>query len=140
VRDLSWIPNIVAQYNGQTTRGPLISGLCSFVERAIGLDNDDFAPGGKQHYQELIRERVEAMLSGWARDMLGESRGLWDFFNSQASVMKRPMTSLRDVDEAGYISFGHRDLDGGRRIDDRTVRRVMGLIRRGVAEGSDQGN
>jgi len=140
VRDLSWIPNIITQYNGHATRGPLIAGLCSFVEHAIGLDNDDFAPGGKQHYQELIRERVEAMLSGWARDILGESRGLWDFFNSQASVMKRPMTSLRDVDEAGYIFFGHRDLDGGRRIDDRAVRRVMGLIRRGVAEGSDQGD
>lgn len=140
VRDLSWIPNIVAQYNGQVTRGSLIAGLCSFVERAIGLDNEDFAPGGKLHYQELIRERIEAMLSGWARDMLGESRGLWDYFKSQASVMKRPMTSLRDVDEAGYISFGHRDLDGGRRIDDRAVRRVMGFIRRGVAEGSDQGD
>lgn len=140
VRDLSWIPHIVTQYNGHATRGPLISGLCSFVERAIGLDNEDFAPGGKQHYQELIRERVEAMLSGWARDMLGESRGLWDFFRSQASVMKQPMKSLRDVDEAGYISFGHRDLDGERRIDDRTARRVMGLIRRGVAEGGDQGD
>jgi len=140
VRDLSWIPNIVNQYNGQATRGPLVAGLCSFVERAIGLDNEDFAPGGKRHYQELIRERVESMLSGWARDMLGESRGIWDFFQSQSSVMKQPMKSLRDVDEAGYISFGHRDLDGKRGIDDRTARRVMGLIRRGVAEGSDQGD
>lgn len=140
VPDLSWIPHIVRQYEGAATRGPLVGGLCSFVERAVGLNNEDFAPGGKQHYQELIRDRVEAMLSGWSRDILGEQRGLGDFFRSQGSVMKRPMTSLRDVDEAGYISFGHRDLDGGRRLDDSTVKPVMRLIRRGVVEGSEQGD
>lgn len=140
VRDLSWIPNIVSQYNGQATRGPLVANLCRFVERAIGLDNETFAPGGKQHYQELVKDRVEAMLSGWARDMLGEQRGLGDFFRAQSSVMKRPMTSLRDVDEAGFISFGYRDLDGARgKIDDRAVRKVMRLIRGGVADGGKDG-
>ena len=139
VRDLSWIPMIVNLYNGQATRGPFVASVCAFIETAIGLDNEAFAPGGKQHYQEVIRDRVEAMLSGWARDMLGEQRGLGDYFRSQSSVMKRPMTSLRDVDEAGYISFGYKDLDGARKIDDRAARRVMRLIRGGVADGGDHG-
>ncbi|WP_018973883.1 helicase-related protein [Rudaea cellulosilytica] len=140
VRDLSWIPNIVSLYNGHATRGPLVANLCGFVEKAIGLDNETFAPGGKQHYQELIKDRVEAMLTGWARDMLGEHRGLGDYFRAQSSVMKRPMTSLRDVDEAGFISFGYRDLDGARgKIDDRAARRVMKLIRGGVADGGNDG-
>ncbi len=53
--------------------------------------------------------------------------------------MNRPMTSLRDVDEAGTIYFGHRDLNGRHGLEDGTVRRVMKFIRRGVAEGSDTG-
>jgi len=140
VRDFSWIPNIVSQFKGQATRGPLIANLCTFVEAAIGLDNDDFAPGGKRHYQELIRDRVETLLTGWARDLLGEQRGLGDYFRAQSSVMKRPMTSLRDVDEAGTIYFGHRDLDGSRRVEDAIARQVMRFIRRGVADGSDLGD
>ena len=138
IRDLSWIPNIVTLFNGAATKGPLVLSICSFVERAVGLDND-FAPGGKQHYQEIIRERVEAMLTSWARDALGEQRGLGAYFQAQASVMNRPMTSLRDVDEAGSIYFGHRDLVGSRRVDDASARRVMRFIRCGVAEGSDLG-
>jgi hypothetical protein len=139
IRDLSWIPNIVTLFNGAATKGPLVLSICSFVERAVGLDND-FAPGGKQHYQELIRERVEAMLTSWARDVLGEQRGLGAYFQAQASVMNRPMTSLRDVDEAGFLYFGHRDLVGSRRVDDASARRVMRFIRCGVAEGSDLGD
>ena len=79
------------------------------------------------------------MLTSWARDALGEQRGLGAYFQAQASVMNRPMTSLRDVDEAGVIYFGHRDLIGSRRVDDASARRVMRFIRCGVAEGSDLG-
>lgn len=139
VRDLSWIPFIVALYKNSAAKGPLIKGICEFVEKAIGLDGG-FAPGGKQHYQELIRERVETLLTSWARDALGEERTLMDYFKAQASVMNRPMTSLRDVDEAGVIYFGHRDLDGRHGVSDGIARRVMQFIRRGVAEGSDLGD
>lgn len=139
VRDLSWIPFIVALYKNTATKGPLIKGICEFVEKAIGLDGA-FAPGGKQHYQELIRSRVETLLTSWARDALGEERTLMDYFKAQASVMNRPMTSLRDVDEAGVIYFGHRDLDGRHGVSDGTARRVMQFIRRGVAEGTDLGD
>lgn len=139
-RDLSWIPHIVREFTqSSTSRSHLVSGICGFVERAIGLDNA-LAPGGKEHYQEAIRARTELMLTGWARDVLGEQRGLSDYFRSQQSAMNRPMTSLRDVDEAGTIYFAHRDLDGRRGVEDDTARRVMKFIRRGVAEGSDLGD
>jgi hypothetical protein len=139
VRDLSWIPFIVDLYKSPAAKGPLIKGICEFVEKAIGLDGN-FAPGGKQHYQELIRERVETMLTNWARDALGEQRSLMDYFKAQPSVMNRPMTSLRDVDEAGVIYFGHRDLDGRHGVSDGVARKVMQFIRRGVAEGTDLGD
>lgn len=138
VRDLAWIPAIVEIYKNPAHQGPLITGVCDFVERAIGLDGD-FAPGGKQHYQEIIRERVEALLTSWARDVLGEQRQLMDYFKAQASVMNRPMTSLRDVDEAGVIYFGRRDLDGRHQVSDGMARKVMRFIQRGVPESTDLG-
>jgi hypothetical protein len=71
---------------------------------------------------------------------LGEQRSLMDYFKAQPSVMNRPMTSLRDVDEAGVIYFGHRDLNGKHGVSDGVARRVMQFIRRGVAEGTDLGD
>ncbi|WP_418132774.1 helicase-related protein [Variovorax sp. 375MFSha3.1] len=138
VRDLSWIPFIVDLYKNPAAKGPLIKGTCEFVEKAVGLDGD-FAPGSRQHYQELIRERVETLLTNWARDALGEQRSLMDYFKAQPSVMNKPMTSLRDVDEAGFIYFGHRDLNGRYGVSDEVARKVMQFIRRGVAEGTDLG-
>lgn len=137
VPNFDWIPFVVEKYKGPATKGPLVRSICDFVERAVGLDNEDYAPGGKQHYQELIRDRVHSMLDGWANHLLGAQYTLTDFFKSQASVMKKPMTSLRDVDETGQISFGHIDLGGGRRVDDSTVKPVMKLIRRGVVDSGD---
>ncbi len=94
----------------------------------------------KQHYQELIKERVTTLLNGWTRNPLGEERSLAQYFASQASVMNRPMTSLRDVDEAGYIFFSRRDLLGARSVDDAEARRVMRFIQRGVAESEVAGD
>ena len=139
VADYAWIPTIVTRLRNPALRGPFIKGICDFVEKAIGLGDAAFAPGAPQHYQEIVRQRVEGLLSSWERDALGETRPLSEYFRAQVSVMNRPMTSLRDVDEAGTIYFGHRDLNGRHRLEDGTVRRVMKFIRRGVAEGSDTG-
>lgn len=139
LRDLSWIPSIVDLYKNPSSKAPLVRGICEFVEKAVGLDAE-FAPGGKLHYQELIREKVETLLTNWARDALGEQRSLMSYFSAQPSVMHRPMTSLRDVDEAGVITFGHRDLDGRHGVSDAVARRVMQFIRGGVVEGTDLGD
>ncbi|HEV7163863.1 MAG TPA: helicase-related protein [Gammaproteobacteria bacterium] len=137
VTELTWIPNVVNRYVRQNTREPFVNGLCSFVEKALGLQSENAAPGARKHYQELVRSRIEATLTEWSRDMLGEQRSLFDYFKAQQSALKRPMTSLRDVDEAGAIYFGRRDLVSRRSIDDDTARRVMRLIRRGTAEDGD---
>jgi hypothetical protein len=137
IKELTWIPYIVMRYQGQKTRQKFVDGLCNFVETALGLHSQDAALGARKHYQELIRARVEALLTEWSRDTYGEERGLSDYFNSQLSALKRPMTSLRDVDEAGKIYFGRRDFGNPRTIDDEIARRIMRLIRRGTAEGGD---
>ena len=136
VHDLAWIPHINKLYKKPATQKPLVDGMCAFIEKAIGLDNDDFAPGGKQYYQKLIKDKVHAMLGHWASDPLLAEESLFSFFSEQHSVMNRPMTSLRDVDESGVIHLGGKDLNG-KKLGHATARRVMGFIRNGVAESTD---
>lgn len=61
------------------------------------------------------------------------------YFNEQPSVMDKPMTSLRDVDEVGNIHFGNKDLNG-RWLEMGAARRVMVFTRLGVAEGGESGD
>jgi len=139
VDDLAWIPTVNKLYRKPATQGPLVNGICSFIERAIGLDNPDFAPGGREHYQRMVRDKVHALLARWSTDDLLAEQSLKSFFDEQRSSLDRPMTSLRDVDEAGDIHFGNKDLNG-RRLDSATARRVMVFIRHGVAEGTEAGD
>lgn len=133
ISDLSWIPSAVKLYKGKATSGPFVEKLCSFLQRAIGLEDESFAPGAKEHYQELIRQKVESTLSGWARDPLGQEQYLHSYFRSQDSALKKPMTSLRDVDEVGEIRISGRDLNR-RPMDAFEARKVMRFIRRGVSD------
>ncbi|MEK8049166.1 helicase-related protein [Ideonella sp. DXS22W] len=139
VDDLAWIPTVNKLYRKPATQKPLVDGICGFIERAIGLDNPDFAPGGREHYQRMVRDKVYALLARWSTDDLLAEQSLKSFFDEQRSSLDRPMTSLRDVDEAGDIHFGNKDLNG-RRLDSATARRVMVFIRHGVAEGTEAGD
>jgi hypothetical protein len=134
VSDLSWIPNISARYKKQ--QKPFTDGLCAFIARAIGLDSEDFSPKGRDDYERMIFECVRKLLDLWAHDKLQGDRSLTVYFNDQASVMDRPMTSLRDVDEAGEIRFSGMDLNG-RRLTGADAKKVMDFIRSGVAEGAE---
>lgn len=139
VDDLSWIPTINRLYNRPATKTRLVEGIRRFIERALGLDNEDFAPGGREHYQRMVENKVHSVLSRWANDDLQAEQTLTSYFRDQRSSLDRPMTSLRDVDEAGDIHFGHRDLNN-RKLDSATARRVMAFMRHGVAEGADGGD
>lgn len=138
VPDYSWIPTVTSKYSKEATKKPLVDGMCAFIENAIGLDNDEFAPGGREHYQRVIRDKVHDLLGRWAGDRLQAAESLQTYFKAQRSVMDRPMTSLRDVDEAGDIHFGGRDLNG-KYLDGATAKRVMAFIRNGVAESAEAG-
>jgi hypothetical protein len=138
VADFNWIPNVNKVFKKASSQKQLVEGLCRFIERAIGLDNEDFAPGGKEHYSEVIRNKVYALLQGWASDEMQSQQKMSSFFNEQRSVMDKPMTSLRDVDEVGNIHFGHKELNG-KWLEASTARKVMTFIRHGVAEGGEKG-
>jgi len=138
VADLAWIPRINRIFRDPKKEKYFVDGICAFIERAIGLDNEDFAPGGKQHYQEVIRERIYALLKRWSTDDLMAEMTVYNYFRERPSSLERPMTSLRDVDEAGDIHFGNKDLNG-RRLESAVAHRVMAFVRHGVAENSDSG-
>jgi len=139
VIDFSWIPNVNRIFKKEASQKILVDGICKFIERAVGLDNEDFAPGGKEHYREVIHNKVYSLLQGWASNELQAEQTMAAYFNEQSSVMAKPMTSLRDVDEVGNIHFGNRDLNG-RRLETGAARQVMVFMRQGVAEGGESGD
>lgn len=51
--------------------------------------------------------------------------------------MRKPMTSLRDVDQGGLIQMSFKD-SNGRRQKPVEVLNVMDLVRHGVAETDDE--
>lgn len=138
VANFDWIPNVIREFKQETSKKKLVDGLCRFIERAIGLDNEDFAPGGKEHYSTLVRDKVYDLLNGWASNDLQAEQSMYNYFKEQSSVMNKPMLSLRDVDEMGTIHFGGKDLNG-RWLGTDLARKVMIFIRHGVAESDVKG-
>ena len=139
VVDFNWLPFVNKVMKKEASQKQLVDGLCKFIERAIGLDNEDFAPGGKEHYRQVIANKVYSLLQGWASNELQSEQKMSSYFNEQPSVMDKPMTSLRDVDEVGNIHFGNKDLNG-RWLEMGAARRVMVFTRLGVAEGGESGD
>ena len=108
--------------------------ITAFIELAIGL-TDGFAPDGKEHYQRMVREEVRSLLDEMAQGF-NKDTSLKEFFGQQ-NTLRKPMTSLRDVDQAGLIRKGSRDPHGGGRLDRNDVLAIMETIRYGQAEIGD---
>jgi hypothetical protein len=132
---LDYATNVLALYNKD--RLAFETGVCAFIELAIGL-TDNFAPEGKAHYQRMVKEKVRTIM-----DELGsgpnKNTSLYAFFDGQP-VMMRPMTSLRDVDEAGTIRKGSWDANpkGKPMLNAEQVIEVMDTIRKGTALAGDK--
>lgn len=139
VVDFNWLPFVNKEMKKEASQKQLVDGLCKFIERAIGLDNEDFAPGGKEHYRKVIENKVYSLLLGWASNALQSEQKMSSYFNEQPSVMDKPMTSLRDVDEVGNIHFANTDLNG-KWLETSAARDVMIFTRLGVAEGGESGD
>lgn len=117
--------------------------LVEFMLRASGFAGKGAARLGSPHYEEFYRGLVDKQVENFARDI--SSRGtissLRDYWKD-LPAFKPPMTSLRDVDEAGYIVAAARDpLAKGKTtdVDRRDLAKVMRAIRtqRGSASEMD---
>jgi hypothetical protein len=117
--------------------------LIGFTLRASGFAGKGASRLGAPHYDEFYRGLVDKQVGNFARDLSsrGTSSSLRDYWKDQPAF-KPPMTSLRDVDEAGYIVAAARDpLARGRTtdVDRRDLAKVMKAIRtqRGSASEMD---
>lgn len=117
--------------------------LTSFMLRASGFAGKGASHLGAPHYEEFYRGLVDNQVEKFARHISGLATisSLRDYW-SDVPVFRPPMTSLRDVDEAGYIVAATRDpFARGRSsdVDRRDLAKVMKAIRtqRGSASELD---
>jgi hypothetical protein len=116
--------------------------LGDFTLRAIGFEGRGAGGLGRPIYGELYRALVDQEISRFVTSIrnFDTPLRLYEYWEDSAAPFKPPMTSLRDVDEAGTIAAGAFDArvtHGRRNIDQDDLVRVMRAIRHqrgGVAE------
>jgi hypothetical protein len=131
VLDFSSIPNVRRELS---RRGDsFLQEIDQFIELAIGL-RDGFAPEGEEHYRRRIDQRTRSLIAEtWSSPLWGQGT-MEGYFKTQTDPMLKPMTSLRDVDQAGVIQVSTKDYRGKWQSPEQ-VQSVMSLVRHGVANG-----
>lgn len=109
-----------------------IAALTEFALEGIGLDGRSLERIGAAphdgHYRQFVQDRVRMLLDVFTQR--SDSSLLANFWKSRESqTVRRPMTSLRDVDSGGTILAATRDPYRGRSVNLETVRQVMKIIR-----------
>jgi hypothetical protein len=109
-----------------------IRAATEFALEAIGIDGRGPRHTGaalhSAHYRAFVEDRVREILDIFTRRTDGSR--LSNFWEShQTRDMRKPMTSLRDVDEGGVILAATRDPIRGRNVNLETTRQVMRIIR-----------
>lgn len=116
-------------------RQAFVAEIAGFIEGAIGLSTQ-YRPVAGEYYDNLIRSRLRQKILERLEQQDWETSNLRAFFDNQHDPLMRPMTSLRDVDEAGMIRVAWKE-PRGKRLQGSDVVGVMALIRLGVAEAGD---
>lgn len=109
-----------------------ILALTEFALQAIGLEGRSAAAIGAaphaQHYRDFVQARVRILLDAFTSR--SDAALLANFWRSREShAVRRPMTSLRDVDSGGIIQAAPRDPWRNRSVNFETVRQIMRIIR-----------
>lgn len=96
MKDFTYIPNITREYTER--RDAFIKDINTFIELAIGL-RDGYAPEGAEHYRALINDKTGMIIKQWTSSAMYGGGPLKSYFDDQTDTMKKPMTSLRDVNQ-----------------------------------------
>ncbi|WP_442583863.1 DEAD/DEAH box helicase [Mesorhizobium sp. ASY16-5R] len=109
-----------------------VRAVTAFTLDAIGLDGRGEGRIGAathtEHYGRFVEDRVLDLLNVFTSR--SDSSRLSNFWESvQTREIRKPMTSLRDVDAGGVIQGAWRDPYRGRNVNLETVRQVMRVIR-----------
>lgn len=121
-----------------------VSDLGSFILKAIGFDGRGESRQGSPVYRELYRALIDKEVSRFTTSIrnFDTPLKLHEYWDDSAAAYKPPMTSLRDVDEAGVIvaaAFDARVTRGRRNVDQDDLIHVMRAIRqqRGTVAETD---
>lgn len=117
----------------------------SFMLASMGFDGRGAERIGQPVAGEFYRARTDAASRSIGRAMkdLNYEARLWRYWDEQDTTLKKPMTSLRDVDETGIITAA--DFDRGasgntRIVNAGDVAAVMKAIRRQRGEAAETDN
>lgn len=108
--------------------------IAQFIEAAVGL-RSPYAPQDAEHYQGLIRTRVNDIFNDMSVTRFSGSE--LRIFLAVRSPDLRPMLSLRDVDKPGRIVAASRDARDDKKTKADQIRRVMRFIRQGSGAAID---
>ncbi len=106
--------------------------VTDFALAAVGIDGRGpigiGASTHAEHYRQFVEDRMRELLERFT--YRSDSSQLSNFWTSiETATLRRPMTSLRDVDAAGTILGATRDPLRGRNVHLESVRQVMRVIR-----------
>jgi hypothetical protein len=109
-----------------------VRAVAAFALDGVGLDGrGDQRTGAAphaEHYRQFVEDRVRDLLEIFTQRSDGSRLSL--FWNIIASRdIRRPMTSLRDIDAGGVIQGAIRDPFRGKNVNLETVRQIMRVIR-----------
>ncbi|ODU20402.1 MAG: hypothetical protein ABS87_10100 [Sphingomonas sp. SCN 67-18] len=109
-----------------------IAALTEFALEGIGVDGRSATRIGAAphdaYYRQFVQDRVRMLLDVFTQR--SDASLLANFWQSRESpTVRRPMTSLRDVDSGGIILAATRDPYRNRSVNLETVRQVMKIIR-----------
>ncbi len=109
-----------------------VRAVTAFALEAVGIDgrgaNGIGASTHAEHYQRFVEECLHQLLDIFtARSDASQLSNFWA--DIETRDIRRPMTSLRDVDAGGVILGAIRDPYRNRNVHLETVRQVMKVIR-----------
>ncbi|WP_321853904.1 C-terminal helicase domain-containing protein [Burkholderia cenocepacia] len=106
----------------------------AFMEKALGLQFMP-SPEGKKYYQALLKNQINRYRQDLDVDKYVNATRLVRFFEVRDNRL-RPMTSLRDVDQPGFIRESGIDA-ASKRVAAGATARVMTFIRKGSGADID---
>ncbi|SFD47317.1 Helicase conserved C-terminal domain-containing protein [Bosea sp. CRIB-10] len=136
----------VGRLGGDARREPIRfpDEIGNFILRAVGFEGRGRDHVGRPVYDEPYRRLVDRASQEFSNSMKAQSTEsrLRDYWADQTAVFKKPMTSLRDVDEAGMIvgsAYDPASRTNNTRVEPAALARVMRAIRsqRGAVAETD---
>ncbi|WP_261405896.1 hypothetical protein [Chenggangzhangella methanolivorans] len=144
VKDAARQYDFVQRLRSDARRDPIafLDELGGFIRRSTGFDGRGRDHVGSPVYAEPYRILVDQSADQFSRAMQAQATEgrLRDYWNDQTAVLRKPMTSLRDVDEVGLIVGSTHDpvaRTRSTRVDLGALARVMRSIRSQRGAGAE---